>query len=118
MLYISNYYVHFTETTQQESIVVGCVQPDCVPYPGPMSGGYVYPWYQIPPLVYRPLWYTLGGDLGPGMQTPQKGPGTRYTHPPGRDLGPNIPTPVKRMIDQSCENITSPQKATVAGGND
>ena len=118
MLYISNYYVHFTETTQQESILVGCVQPDCVPYPGPMSEGGMYtPGIKSPSGIPTPMVYPW---RGPGTRdaNPTEGTWTRYTHPPGRDLGPNIPTPVKRMIDQSCENITSPKKTTVAGGND
>ena len=40
---------------------------------------------------------------------PQKGPGTRHTHPTERDIGPGIPPQtVDRMTDDS-ENITFPQ---------
>ena len=34
---------------------------------------------------------TPGRDLGPGMPTPEKGPGTRHIHPTPKDLGSGTP---------------------------
>ena len=80
---------------------VGWVHMPGTPPEGTPPGRYTY----LPGWVYLPGGVPSWGctrhvypphrrDLGPGVPTPQKGPGTRHTH-----------SPMDRMTD-TCENIT------------
>ena len=45
----------------------------------------------LPPQKGLGTRHTTGRDLGPGMPTPEKGPGTRHIHPTPKDLGSGTP---------------------------